>query len=78
MELAAGERCQWGFFVRLQYVRKISQTGVAICLWCKETLHLIWKKKRNKLHEMQNKEKYLENKEMFLKSTTIQVFDRPE
>ena len=48
------------------YVKKISQAGVTICLWCKESLHYDSSgKKRIKLHAVQNKEKHLKDKEMF-------------
>ena len=41
-------------------LRKISQPGVAICLWCKETLHCGSSgEKRIKLQAVQNKEKHL-------------------
>ena len=53
------------------YVRKISQTRVVICLWCKETLNYSsFGKKRINLGAWQNKEKHLKNEEMFLKNIT--------
>ena len=57
------------------HVRNVSQHEVAICLWCKETLHYGSSgTKRIKSRAMQNKEKHQKNKEIFLKNTTIQEF----